>query len=173
MKKEITRFLQEELSKMLKPKLLQLGFIPPELEKQYPGHIEWPRLNFDVRSKERKWKGKFAVWELEIKCGGCKWNVIKCEEILDWGWKPKIFMFHIFSPLTNNKKKNSEEEAEKLREKYGRKFVYYQFDINIPRERFERMVNAFEKNKYSAKQNYGQELRKELDKIVRESIAKL
>jgi hypothetical protein len=54
-----------------------------------------------------------------------------------------------------------------------RKFIYKQIDIGIDYERFERILNAFQSNKYSAKHHYGPELKKEIRRIVKETTAKL
>ena len=172
-KKKITDFLQTELSNILKPRLLQVGYIPPILERRYPGHLEWLNVFFDVLSMERRRKGNFAIWEIEISGGGCEWNVVKCKEILTWTWKPTLFMFHIFSPLTSHRKTYSKQKARELKNEYGRKLRYYQMDLDFSVDRFQRMVDAFDRSQYSAKQYYGKELKAELRQIVKKSLEKL
>jgi hypothetical protein len=82
-------------------------------------------------------------------------------------------MFHIFSPHRKSEKEYCSEETMELKKKHPRRLLYKQIDIRIPRDRFGRMLEAFQSNKYSAKQYYGPELKKEIRRIVEETIAKL
>jgi hypothetical protein len=166
--KELTKFLKKELHVQLDLKLKKLGFLPLSEEKILPG------VKFDLWTKERKKYGCFSIWEIEVHSGHHECNITKLDQILKYWWKPKIFMFHIFSPYYyENEKERCNELAEELRSGHPRKFVYKQINITIGYERFERIIDAFQSNKYSAKQHYGLELKKEVRSVVRETIAKL
>jgi len=163
--KELTRFLKSELREQLDLKLRKLGFIPISEEKILPG------VKFDLWTKGRKKYGDFCVWEIEVHSLHHECNVDKLEEILKYWWRPKVFMFHIFSPYYyENEKKRCNQLAEELRREHPRKFIYEQIDIDIDFERFERMIDAFQTNKYSAKQYYGPELEKEIRRIVKGTL---
>jgi len=166
--KKLTKFLKRELREQLEPELKKLGFIPPSEEKILPD------VKFDLWAKKRKKYGCFSIWEIEVHSGHHEYNVNKLDAILNYWWKPRVFMFHIFSPYYyDNEKEQCKELANELKRKYPRRFFYKQIDLSIDLERFERMLNAFQSNKYSAKKYYGSELKKEIRKIVRETVVKL
>ncbi|MGQ9759664.1 MAG: hypothetical protein ACUVQ5_03715 [Candidatus Methanomethylicaceae archaeon] len=77
---EVTKFLQNQLYEILEAKLLHSGFILLGVEREYPGHLEWSRIFFDVIAKEKRKYGRFAVWGLEVK-GNCEWNFEKCRDL--------------------------------------------------------------------------------------------
>lgn len=164
--KELTKFLKRELREQLEPKLRKIGFIPPYEEKVLI------HKKFDVYAYNKR-KRRIAIWELEIKRQYSETNVDKIDKILNFKWKPTIFMFHIFSPIRRSEKTYCLNEARKLKRKYPRKFLYTQLDIKIPRARFRRMLDAFQSNKYYAKQYYGPELKREIKRIVNKTFAKL
>jgi len=165
--KELTKFLKRELREHLEPNLKQFRFFGTSEEKPLKG------IKFDVYSYNRK-QGRIAIWELEIKSGHHTYNVSKVDVILNFQWKPKIFMFHIFSPYYYpREKERCETLAKELKSKYPRRFIYEQVNMKIPLERFERMLNSFQSNKYQAKHRYGKELRKEIIRIAKETLAVL
>jgi len=164
--KELTKFLKEELAKELTPSLLKIKYIPAAYERPLSGK------RFDVWSKGCNRRDPFAIWEFEIRQQ--YWaitNVEKLEKFLNFWWKPKVFLFQIFSPnVINSTKENCRDAVNRLKRKYSNRLVYSPVNIGIERERFNRMIKQFEQNKYSAKNYYASILDKELRKIVKESI---
>lgn len=169
---EITKFIIKEFKNNLEQNLLGVGFIPPTIEKTLPAvNIDWKRVKFDLWSKERSKKGNHAIWEIENKQTYADNNVKKIRGILNYSWKPKVFLFHIFSPLLPRTTESySNEEAEKLKNKFQKRFVYKPIHINVPKNKFEQIKESFEKNKYNAKKRYGRIIEKETRRIAKECI---
>jgi len=170
--KNITKFFQNALQEELEKPLLKLGFIPP-YKKSFPGTGKWRTLEFDLWSKQRKKYGMWVVWEIEMMRQWPQENIEKLGEVFSYSRPPRIFTFQIFSPHEKTRKTQCNKEAEKLKKKYPRKLTYKQLDLIMPHARFDRMVKAFEKNKYQAKQHYGGELKSEVKRIVRDVVRAL
>ena len=166
--KELTKFLKSQLKEKLEPKLIDLGFFKPAIEKPFLG------VSFDVYSYRRWRNRRFAIWEIEVHSGHFRNNVTKLQKVLRFKWEPTVFLFHIFSPCYYPVEKGQcADLAMKLGKKYPRRFVYEQIELQIPYERFERMVEYFESNKYAAKQYYGHDLKREASRIAKHSLSVL
>lgn len=166
---ELTKFLKEQFKEALELRLEDISFHFLKKEKRFRGK------KFDLYTYDKKSR-RFVVWELEIAQPLCEQNVIKIENtILDLSWPSKVYMFHIFSPRRSGAKKLCLEEAKRLKTKYPRRFVYLQFDIEVKKDRFEDMVRHFQSKKFRrrAKRRYGKDLRKEIKRIVRQTISRL
>jgi len=173
-KTELTKFLVEGLANELKSKLEKVHFIPPNVEKKFPGHLRKKRIFFDIWSQKYGKNSSFAVWEIEVRQTWADNNIRKLKEILDWSWEPKIHTFHVFSPdILKSTKNYCEDEVERLRKKYRNRFLYTPIEIKIPKNRFDKMLEGFKNNKYSAKRSYGKELEKEMRRIANVSVRKL
>jgi hypothetical protein len=168
-KLEFTRFLQERLSERLEPILLRAGYTPPQTEKNYQVEHKWQRVAFDLWCQKREHHGRFLIWEIEVRQLWAHNNVKKIEEILGWRWKPTVSMYHIFSPMLAWTKERCMDEGRKLKRRFPRQLSYTQLDLAVSEDRLERVINAFESNKYSAKQYYDDEVLKLVRRIVRQS----
>jgi hypothetical protein len=157
---------------MLTQKLEKIKFIPPKKEKNFKVKGKyWELPQFDLWSKGYGKKTPFAVWEIEVQQQFADNNVRKLEEILTWKWKPEIFMFQIFSPnILRSTRKYCNDEVKRLKRKYGNRFIYKPINIKITKNRFNKILEMFEKDKHYAKNYYGNELRKEIERIARESV---
>lgn len=165
--KELTKFFNDEFFEILAPKLRQFGFPIAGREKRLYGK------EFDL------WFHKKAVGFVIIETEMVGWhdhyNVEKLKEIgiLRWKWRPRVVLFQIFSPFYKKGKGRIEEKnycvklGKRLRRRH-RNFWYYPIDMEIDRERFERMVDYFQKSRYAAKQYYGHQLRREMRRLGRE-----
>jgi len=163
----LTKFLKNELYEWLVPQVRKLGFHYCKKEKTLCG------IKFDIYSYSKK-KGIFAIWELEIKQQRPESNIKKLNKILNFQWKPKVFLFHIFSSFrTESDKWYCFKEDGKLRKKYPRRFKYIPLLMRIPRNKLENIVKSFQKNKYVAKHRYGPKLNKEMRRLGKETIGYL
>lgn len=165
-KKEITKFLQKELKKELCRELEKVRFIPPKDEKPFPntGFL-------DLWSKKYGKRTPHAIWEIEIEQQYAYNNIWKLEEILKWWWKPKLFVFQIFSPhITKATKEHCNYAVKQLKRKYKNQLTYKPIDIKISKDKFTEILERFEKNKHYAKSSYGDKLKKEIKRITKESI---
>lgn len=165
-KKEITKFLQKELKKELTPELEKIGFIPPTDEKPFPN-----TGFFDLWSKKYGKRTPFAIWEIEVEQQYADNNIWKLENILKWSWKPKLFVFQIFSPhIKKATKKYCNDAVKQLKRKYKNRLTYKPIDIKISKDKFTKILERFEKSKYYARSYYGDELKKEMKRIIKEII---
>jgi len=170
MESELTKFIKQTLRDALEPKLRELNFFAPSLEKRFEGIP----LSFDVYSYKKFGNKCFAIWELEISSPHHEVNVKKQRKVLNFKWQPTVFLFHVFSPdYYDSQRKACHHLAKKLEDEFPRRFVYTQLEISTDYEKFIRIKNSFESSKNYAKQYYGKDVINAMRKIARQSISVL
>jgi len=151
-------------------------------------------LGFPIAYREKVFLGKkFDLWfhnkkkktvviiESEIKGWHDYSNIEKLEEIglpkFRWKPRPTIILFQIFSPYYSHSKPRIEEKiycyelAKKIRKKH-RKFSYQPLEIKIEYEKFDRIVNVSQKNKYYAQYRYGKLIKREINRLAKIIVEK-
>lgn len=169
--KNITKFFNDELLRAIKSKMDKIGFHIAKREKKLYGK------EFDLWFHKKN-KG-FVIIESEIKGWYDWWNIEKLKEIgiLNWQWgriKPKIILFQIFSPYYSKGKSRLKRKSyclslgKKLSKEYNN-FSYFQLDVKVDYEMFEKMLSYFQNHKHAtAKQHYGNDIENIIKKLIKE-----